>query len=198
MLQDIRCALRQLWKSPAFSVVVVITIALGIGANTAIFSVVNAVLLRPLPYKDSDRLVTILHEGDHPVAPANYLDWRIQNHVFESMGVAEYWTPNLSGTAVPESVNGLQVSTNLFPMLGVQPLLGRFFVPDAEVKGKEHEVILGYRLWQRDFGGDPSIVGKSVTLQGEPYTVVGVMPSELRFAPLWATKAEQWALLALG
>ena len=198
MLQDIRYSLRQILKSPAFTAVVVLTIALGIGANTAIFSVVDAVLLRPLPYKDSDQLVTILHDGDHPVSPANYLDWRSQSHSFKAMGIAENWTPNLSGTAQPESVNGLQVSTNLFPMLGVQPLLGRFFLPDAEVKGKEHEVILGYRLWQRDFGGDSSVVGKSVTLQGEPYTVVGVMPSSFQFAPFWATKAEVFVPLALG
>src|SRR5664279_602796 len=129
MLQDIRYALRQLVKSPAFTFVVVLTIALGIGANTAIFSVVNAVLLRPLPYKNSDQLVTILHDGDHPATRANYLDWRGQSHSFEAMGIAEAWTPNLSGTAQSESVAGLRVSTNLFPMLGVQPLLGRFFVP---------------------------------------------------------------------
>jgi len=198
MLHDIRYTLRQLVKSPAFTFVVVLTIALGIGVNTAIFSVVNAVLLRPLPYKDSDQLVTILHDGDHPVAPANYLDWRGQGHSFEAMGIAEAWTPNLSGTAQSESVAGLRVSTNLFPMLGVQPLLGRFFVPEAEGEGKDHEVILGYRLWQRDFGGNPGIVGTTVNLQGEPYTVVGVMPSSFQFAPFWATKAEVFAPLALG
>ncbi len=198
MLQDIRYALRQLLKSPAFTIVVVLTIALGIGANTAIFSVVNAVLLRPLPYKDSDQLVTILHNGNDPVAPANYLDWRNQNHVFDAMSIAEAWTPNLSGTAHSEAVNGLRVSTNLFPMLGVQPLLGRFFLADADVQGKDHEIILGYRLWQRAFGGDPSVVGKSITLQGEPYTVVGVMPGSFRFAPFWATNAEVYAPLALG
>ena len=198
MLQDIRYALRQLVKSPAFTFVVVLTIALGIGANTAIFSVVSAVLLRPLPYAHSDRLVTILHDGDHPVAPANYLDWRSQNHSFEAMGIAEAWTPNLSGTSQTESIVGLQVSTNQFPMLGVQPLLGRFFLPDEEVKGKEHEVILGYRLWQRDFGGDSDIVGRAITLQGEPYTVVGVMPRIFQFAPFWATKAELFAPLAFG
>lgn len=146
MFQDLRYALRQLRKSPAFTVVAVLAIALGIGANTAIFSVVNAVLLRPLPYHDSDRLVTILHEYDHPVAPGNVLDWRAQNRVFEDIGVAESWTPNLSGTGPAESVNALQVSTKLFPILGVQPRLGRFFVSDEEKSGKEHEVILSYRL----------------------------------------------------
>ncbi len=198
MLQDVRYAVRQLRKSPVFTVVAVLAIALGIGANTAIFSVVNAVLLRPLPYRDADRLVTLLHDYDHPVAPANYLDWRAQNHVFEDMGVAENWTPNLSGSGQAESVNALQVSSNLLPMLGVQPLLGRYFLLDEEQAGKEHEVILSYRLWQRRFGGDPYIVGHPVTLQGEPYTVVGVMPRSFQFAPFWATKAELWTPLALG
>ena len=126
MLQDFRYALRQLRKSPGFTLVTVLAIALGVGANTAIFSVVNAVLLRPLPYQDADRLVTILHQGNNPVAPANYLDWRNQNHVFESMGAAENWTPNLSGTRQAESVHGLQLSSSILPMLGVQPGVGTF------------------------------------------------------------------------
>src|SRR5664279_1310251 len=142
MFQDLRYALRQLRKSPVFTVVAVLAIAIGIGANTAIFSVVNAVLLLPLPYDDPDRLVTILHEYDHPVAPGNVLDWRAQNRVFEDIGVAESWTANLSSTGQAESVNALRVSTNLFPMLGVQPLLGRFFLSDEEKTGDEHKVIL--------------------------------------------------------
>lgn len=198
MFQDLRYALRQLRKSPVFTVVAVLAIAIGIGANTAIFSVVNAVLLLPLPYDDPDRLVTILHEYDHPVAPGNVLDWRAQNRVFEDIGVAESWTANLSSTGQAESVNALRVSTNLFPMLGVQPLLGRFFLSDEEKTGDEHKVILSYGLWQRRFGGDRAIVGRSITLQGEPYTVVGVMPSGFQFAPFWVTKAQLWAPLALG
>jgi len=198
MFQDLRYALRQLCKSPVFTVVAVLTIALGIGANTAIFSVVNAVLLRPLPYQDSDRLVTILHEYDHPVAPANYLDWRAQNHVFEDIGVAESWTPNLSGSGQAESVKALQVSANLFPILGVQPLLGRVFLPEEDQRGKEREVILSYGLWQRHFGRDGGIVGRAIALQGHPYNVIGVMPKSFQFAPFWATKAELWTPLELG
>ena len=110
VIQDLRYAFRQLRKSPGFTLAAVLAIALGVGANSAIFSVVNAVLLRPLPYHDAGRLVTILHGGDHPVAPANYLDWRNQNHVFESMGAAQSWTPNLSDGAQAESVNALQIS----------------------------------------------------------------------------------------
>ena len=198
MLQDFRYALRQLRKSPGFTMVAVLAIALGIGANTAIFSVVNTVLLRPLPYQDEDRLVTVLHDGDHPVAPANYLDWRDQNHVFEAMGAAESWTVNLSGTERAESVIGIRVTQNLFPLLGVQPLLGRFFLPDEEQKGKDRVVLLSYGLWKRGFGGDPNIVGLSITLQGEKYEVVGVMPKGFQFAPFWETKAELWAPLGLA
>ena len=143
--QDIRYGVRQLRRSPGFTAVAVLTLALGIGANTAIFSVVNAVLLRPLPYKDSDELVVILHYGSAPVAPANFLDWRRQNHVFQRMGAAEYWTPNLTGVDKPEQLWGLHVTSDIFPLLGVQPLLGRWFLPEEDERGREHEVILSFR-----------------------------------------------------
>lgn len=198
LFQDLRSGLRQARKAPGFTLVAVFTLALGIGANTAIFSVVNTVLLRPLPYKDDSRLVVILQNGHNPISPANFIDWRNQNHVFEPMGVAEYWTPNLSGTDNPEKLWGLHVSAAIFPMLGVQPLLGRVFLPEEEDAGREHEVVLSFNLWQSHFAGDPNILGKSVELTGETYSVVGVMPKEFKFAPFWATKAELWAPLALG
>ena len=198
MLQDLSYAIRQLLKSPAFTLVAVLAIALGIGANAAIFSVVNAVLLRPLPYQDPDRLVTILEDYDHPVAPGNVADWRAQNHVFEDIGSAESWTANLSNTGQAESVKALRVSPNLFPLLGVQPLMGRFFASDEDKTGNEHVVILSYGLWQRRFGGNPDIVGHPITLQGQPFTVAGVMPAGFQFAPFWVTKAELWVPLALG
>ncbi len=198
MLQDLSYAIRQLAKSPTFTLVAVLAIALGIGANTAIFSVVNAVLLRPLPYQDPDRLVTILENYDSPVAPGNVADWRTQNHVFEDIGSAEAWTPNLSKTGQAESIKALRVSPNLFPMLGVQPLLGRFFGGDEDKDGNAHVVILSHGLWQRRFGGNPDIVGQPITLQGQPFTVVGVMPAAFQFAPFWVTKAELWVPLALG
>src|SRR5881392_904757 len=116
VMHDFRYALRQLRKAPGFAMVAVVTLALGIGANTAIFSVVNAVLLRPLPYKDDDRLVVILQQGRNPVSPANFLDWRDQNHVFEEIGAAEYWTPNLTGTDNPEKLWALHVTPDIFPM----------------------------------------------------------------------------------
>jgi len=198
LLRDFRHAMRQWLKNPGFTAVAVITLALGIGANTAIFSVVNAILLRPLPYKDDSRLVVMLHKGRNPVAPANFIDWRSQNHVFERMGAAEYWTPNLTGTDNPEKLWALHVTPDIFPILGVQPLLGRVFLPEEQEAGKEREVVLSYPLWQSHFGGDANVLGRSVVLSGEKYTVVGVMPREFKFAPFWATKTELWAPLALG
>ena len=198
LLHDIRYALRQLRKSPGFAIVAVLTLALGIGANTAIFSVVNAVLLRPLPYNDDGRLVVILTHGRGPVAPANFADWQRQSHAFESMGAAEYWTPNLTGTDNPEKLLGLRITPEMFPMLGVQPLLGRMFLPEEQQVGKEHEIVLSYQLWQSHFAGNPNVIGQSVPLSGHQYTIVGVMPSEFKFAPFWATRSQLWSPLALG
>jgi predicted permease len=198
LLLNLKYAIRTLRKSPGFTAVAVITLALGIGANTAIFSVVNAVLLRPLPYKDDSRLVVILNRGRNPVAPANFIDWRSQSQAFSQMGAAEYWTPNLTGTNNPEKLWALHVSPDIFPMLGVQPLLGRVFLNEEQEPGKEHEVVLSYSIWQGHFAGNPEIIGHSVALSGESYTVVGVMPRDFKFAPFWATKAQLWAPLALG
>lgn len=197
-LQDIRFGTRTLIKNPGFTAVAVLTLALGIGANTAIFSIVDAVLLRPLAYKDSGRLVAILHSVDNPVSVANYIDWRSQSHSFEAIGAAEYWTPNLTGMDPPEHLLGLQVTQNLFPMLGVQPFLGRLFVAGEDQLGAEHEVILSYGLWQRRFAGDLAILGHTLTLNGESYTIVGVMPREFKFAPFWATHTELWVPDAFG
>ena len=198
LLQNLRYTIRALRKSPGFTAVAAITLALGIGANTAIFSVVNAVLLRPLPYEDDSRLVVILNQGRNPVAPANFIDWRTQSQSFSQMGAAEYWTPNLTGTDNPEKLWALHVTPDIFPMMGVQPLLGRMFLPEEQEAGKEHEVVLSYSLWQSHFAGNPEIIGRAVALSGENYTVVGVMPREFKFAPFWATKAQLWAPLALG
>ncbi|MGA9813653.1 MAG: ABC transporter permease, partial [Terriglobales bacterium] len=159
---------------------------------------VNAVLLRPLPYKDDSRLVVILKQGRNPVAPANFIDWRSQSRSFSQMGAAEYWTPNLTGTDNPEKLWALHVTPDIFPMLGVQPLLGRAFLSEEQEAGKEHEVVLSYSLWQSHFAGNPEIIGRAVALTGERYTVVGVMPRDFKFAPFWATKAQLWAPLALG
>jgi predicted permease len=191
-VQDIRHGVRALTRTPGFAAVSIVTLALGIGANTAIFSVVNAVLLRPLAYKDAGRLVTILHDKTNPVAPGNYVDWRDQSHSFEAMGAADYWSANLTGTGQSEHLLGLAVTQSLLPMLGVDPMLGRLFVVGEDDKGREHEVILSHTLWQRRFNGDANVLGKAMILNGASFTVVGVMPPQFKFAPFWATHAELW------
>ncbi len=197
-VQDLRYGARGLLRTPGFTAIATITLALGIGANTAIFGVVNAVLLRPLAYKDADRLVTVLHNGSNPVAPANYIDWRDQSRSFEAMAAAEYWGANLTGGDAAEHLLGLQVTQNLLPMLGVQPMLGRLFLPGEDRKGSEHEAVLSYRLWQRRFNRDPNVLGKPITLDSQGYIVVGVMPPDFKFAPFWATRAELWVPMAFG
>jgi putative ABC transport system permease protein len=195
IMQDVRYGARTLARTPAFTTAAVIVLALGIGANAAIFSVVDAVILRPLPYENPGRLAVILHDGDGPVSPANFADWRDQSRSFESMGAAEYWTPNMTGVDEPEKLWALHVTPSIFPMLGVAPLVGRTFLAEEGERGAEHEVVIAYSLWQRRFGGDPRVVGESITLDGAQYTVVGVMPRDFKFAPFWATKTELWAPL---
>jgi putative ABC transport system permease protein len=198
LFQDVRYGARNLLRTPGFTVVAAITLALGIGASTAIFSVVNAVLLRPLAYKDADQLVTILHYGSAPVATGNYIDWREQSRSFEAMGAADYWSPNLTNSDPAEHLYGMKVTQNLLPLLGIEPLLGRLFVAGEDQEGAEHEVILSYSLWQRRFNRDPHILGQPITLDGDAYTVVGVMPPGFKFAPFWATHSELWVPNAFG
>ncbi|MGH9497193.1 MAG: ABC transporter permease, partial [Candidatus Sulfotelmatobacter sp.] len=140
----------------------------------------------------------ILMDGDGPVAPANYIDWRDQNHSFTAMGAADFWSPNLTGVESPENITGLKVTQNLFLMLGIEPMLGRLFVDGEDKEGAEREVILSYRLWQRKFSGSAGVLGKPIILDGNAYVVVGVMPQGFQFAPFWATHAELWVPNALG
>jgi putative ABC transport system permease protein len=182
LFQDVRYALRQLRKSPGFTSAAVLMLALGIGANTAIFSVVNAVLLRPLPYKEADRLVMVWEQNPHRgwfeniVSAANFLDWKKQNDVFTDMAAFESNFFNLSGGNKPEEIAGERVTTNLFSVLGVRPLRGRLFLPEEEKRGSSR-VIVSYGLWQQNFGGDPELVGKPISLNGLAYTVVGILPA---------------------
>src|SRR5688500_3483043 len=185
-LQDLRYGLRMLVKNPGFTAVAVIALALGIGANTAIFSVVNTVLLRPLPYKDPERLVMVFEDSrahgyprDTPTA-ANYIDWRDQNQVFESMAAIAGGSFNLTGVGDPERIAGYRVSASLFPLLGISPQLGRWFTTEEDQAGANPVVIMSHRLSQRRFGGDPNIVGKPLTLSGRSVTVVGIMPAGFR------------------
>ena len=196
--QDLKYGLRTMRRSPGFAAVAVLTLALGIGANTAIFSVVNAVLLRPLPYRDPARLVTVLHDGWKPVAPANFFDWREQSSSFESVAAAQLWSLTMTGQGQPEQLELLQTSAEMFRVLGVDAALGRTFASGEDQPGREHVVVLSHGFWLRRFGGAPNVVGQQVALDGEPYTIVGVMPPEFQFAPFWATHAEAWVPLNLG
>ena len=196
--QDLRYTARTLLKNPGFAVLAVLTLSLGIGANTGIFSVVNSVLLRPLAYRDPSRLVVALHDGTHPVSPADFLDYRREVQVFSQTAAAQASGANLTGGQKAEIVSGLQVTANLLPMLGIDPLLGRVFTPDEEKSGAPHVVVLSHGLWQRRFGADPAVIGRAIILSGVGFTVVGVMPPGFHFAPFWATQAEMWTPLILA
>jgi predicted permease len=195
--QDVRYGLRLLRRSPGFAAVAILTLALGIGANTAILSVVNAILLKPLDYTDPDRLVVLLHKGRNPVAPGNYLDWKARVRSLSSLGAAESWSANLTSGDVPEKLSAMRMTADILPMLGVRPRLGRAFLPADDDAGRDHVVLLSDGLWRRRFAADPDVIGKAVTLNGEPYTVLGVLPAGFQFAPFWHTDAELWAPLDL-
>ena len=192
LFQDLRYATRRLRKSAGFTVVAVTTLALGIGANTAVFSVVDQVLLHPLPYPDSDRIVKISQtfEGisTDDASPANYLDWVSQNQVFAEMAASRGWQGSLSTGDRPERVIGTMTTPSFFPLFGVGPILGRGLEAGDARPGNDHVVVLGYGLWQRYFTADRAIVGRDIRLNGEQYTVVGVMPPNFspdEYGELW-------------
>jgi putative ABC transport system permease protein len=197
-LRDFRYALRMLRKNRGSTGIALVALALGIGANTAIFSVVRAVLLAPLPYHDPNGIVTLLRNGNSPASPGDFLDWRAQARSFETMAAAEAWGGTLTGHERPEQITGLHFSQGMFHLLGVQPSLGRAFVPDDFVEGKEKVVVLSDRLWQRRFNRDRGVLGEKLMLDNEPYTVIGIMPPQFRFAPFWITQAEMWAPFSLA
>jgi putative ABC transport system permease protein len=198
LLSDLRFGWRSLLRAPAFTATALVALALGIGGTAAIFSVVNAILLRPLPLGDPDRLVAILHHRNNPVAPANFLDWKRQSTSFEHMGAAEYWTPNVTGDAAPEKIQALRLTTDALAIAGVQPAIGRLFAAGEDEPGREYEAVLAYGFWQRRFGGHEKVLGRPVTLDGHPYTVVGVMPDGFDYPMFWAHGVQLWSPLALG
>ena len=195
MVEDLRYSLRVLARSPSFTLVAVVGLALGIGANSAIFTAMNAVLLRPLPYQKSDQLVLLWqvnrHTGDHEIKASapDYIDWREQNSAFQDVAAFNANSGlglNLSGAdhsgaGHPARISATSVTGNLFSVLGVTPALGRSFLPDEERPGSAPVCILSDDLWKRRFGSNPKILGKPVTLNGEMWTVVGVMPAGFRF-----------------
>lgn len=203
LLSDVRYGLRVLGKNPGFTAVAVLTLALGIGANTAIFSILNAVILRPLPYPHSDRIVTIW--VTEPSGPGNlypdtgpdYVDWKAQNQVFDTMGAVFVAGAALTGTSEPLQLRGFEVSPEILDMLGAKLLAGRNFTADETVSGHDSEVILSYGLWQRAFGGQAGVLGSKITLDGRPYTVTGIMSRDFQFPHIWGNKPEYWIPLNL-
>jgi putative ABC transport system permease protein len=194
LFQDLRYTTRQLVKSAGFTVVAVTTLALGIGANTAVFSVVDQVLLHPLPYPDSDRIVKVSQTfkglPTYDASPANYLDWVSQNQVFAEMAASRGWQGSLSAGDRPERVKGTMTTPSFFPLFGVAPILGRGLEASDARPGNDHVVVLGYGLWQRYFAADRAIVGRDIRLNGEQYAVVGVMPPNFspdEYGELWLT-----------
>jgi putative ABC transport system permease protein len=195
LLQDIRYGMRTLAKNPGFTAVAVLTLALGIGANTAIFSVVENLLLRPLPYPQPERLVEIANTylpqlPKIGLSPGDYADWRQQNASFSEMGAYVWVTQgfNLTGEGEPQRVLASYASASLFPMLGTRAVAGRSFVPEEDRAGSAPVVILGHRLWQSRFGGDPRVIGRSIRLDNQRYTIVGILPAGfqlLRWADVW-------------
>jgi len=190
LIQDLRYGARTLLKNPVFTLVAVVTLALGIGVNTAIFSVVYSVLLRPLPYSSPEKLMALysmrpqMNSFRSVVSAPDFADWRAQNKVFDSMSAYGGSSYTLTGSDQPERLNGLSVSANFFQTLGVKPQLGRAFLPEEEQAGRDRVAVLSHGLWQRRFGADPNLVGKTVSLDGESYVVVGVTPNDFRFAPV--------------
>jgi putative ABC transport system permease protein len=193
--QDLRYGARALLKNPGFALIAVVTLALGIGANTAIFTVVNAALLRGLPYREPDRLVHLWEmtpQKEFPRREASYpdfLDWR-QSQSFEAMAAYTGGGFTLTGRGAPEMIQGARGSADFFKALGVEPIIGRAFQPGEDSPGADNVVLLSYGLWQRRFGGDSAVVGESLTLNGSPYTVIGVLPPNFQFAPRGG--AEMW------
>jgi predicted permease len=203
-LQDARYAIRMLAKKPAFTAVAVIALALGIGANTAIFSVVNSVLLRPLPLSEPDRLVMVNHyypklKLSAPVSPPGFVDYTTQSDAFESAAVFSGWNVNLTDQGEPERVVGRQVSADFFSTLKVEAAQGRIFLAEEVQPGHNHVVVVSHGFWQRRFGADPNLIGKTLTLNGEAYTVIGILPADFGFGkdvelhtPL-ALTSQQWS-----
>src|SRR3984957_14925228 len=201
LLQDLRFALRLLMKNPGFALMAAIIMALGIGANTAIFSIVNKVLLEPLPFRDADRVVQIWHtppQSSFPgmttfsISAANFLDWQKEDHVFDKMALYSGTNFDITGAGKPEATFASTVSPDFFSVLGVEPLHGRVFRPEESAPGQNHEVILSYKFWQTHYAADPGAVGKTINLDGDPYIIVGVMGPAMNkpgFARIWVPQA---------
>src|SRR5262245_43616955 len=192
-----------LFKNPGFTLVAIITLALGIGANTTIFSVINSLLLKPIPFPEADRLVLVWQSqvndptNRNIVSAPNYWDWRRENDVFAEMAIFDSAGKgyNLSGDGEPERVSGVRVSAGFFDVLGVKPHLGRAFLPEEEQPGKHQVVVMSDGLWRSRYNSDPAVVGKTIKVDGENHTVIGVMPPEFEFQ-FWSPTHQLWVPVA--
>lgn len=198
MIQDLRYNFRVLRKTPGFTAVIILTLALGIGATTAIFSVVNVILLRPLPYDNPDQLVVVWGTQPQlntaPSSPADFLDVKRRNHVFDQIAAYQARSFNLTGLSDATRLRGAVVSTEVLPLLGIKTAFGRGFLPEEDRLGNNQVVILSYGLWQRSFGSDPHLIGRRLTLNGQDHTVIGILPPDSQFLN-WA---ELWVPLAFS
>lgn len=185
LLQDIRYGLRSMRRAPGFTLVAVVTLGLGVGANTAIFSLVNAILLRQLPFKNPEQLVAVdskrTDPGKHPFTIPDFIDYRDQNQTLDEIAAFANWSASLTGSVEAERVQGMRISANAFQLLGVEALVGRALVPEDDTPGRQNVVVLSHGLWQRRFGADPRIVGQTLLLNGNSYTIVGVLSSQFIF-----------------
>jgi putative ABC transport system permease protein len=186
LFQDLRHAVRSLWKTPGIAIVATVTLAIGIGANTAIFSIIETVLLRPLPYRNPEQLLRLYETesapGNYPFAGPDFIDWKTQNSTFQDMALFGWQSDlNLSGKGEPDHVTALSTEANFFSLFGVTPLLGRTFALGEDQPGKDQVTVLSYGLWQSHFAGDPKIVGQTLSLNSKKYTVIGVMPETFRY-----------------
>src|ERR1019366_5785643 len=190
LIQDLRFGFRVLTKNPGFTAMAVITLGLGIGANTAIFSVVDAVIVRPLPYANSDQLVyvreTMAHMGWYPLSGPDYLDWRAQTQTMAGTTLyAQFEGANLSGAGEPEKVEVDRTEANFFSMLGAKPALGRTFLQGEDQPGRNHVAVLTYPFWQGHYGGSKDVLGREITLNGEKYTIIGVASAAIPAPSGW-------------
>ena len=191
--QDLRHAFRSLLQAPGFTLVAALTLAIGIGANTAVFSIIHAILLRPLQFRSPEQLVRLYETesapGKYPFAGPDFVDWKTQNSTFQDMTLFGWGNDfNLSAKGSPDHIIGVPTEANFFSLLGVQPLLGRTWTAGEDQPGKNQVAVLGYALWRSRFAGDPHAVGETVELNSKKYTIVGVMPAGFRFpsqAQLW-------------
>lgn len=201
VFQDIRYGFRKLLGMPGFAFIAVATLAIGIGANTAIFSAINAFMLRPLPFDGANRLVWFQEKneafGEMSVAYANYRDWRDRNQTFEEIACYRNSSPNVTGGESPERIHVRQTTANLFSMLGAKPLFGRLYDKNDDRPGVPKTVVLNYGYWQKRFGGEETAIGKTILFDGDPYTIIGVMPLNFCFPPFLSSQCDAWSPMGL-